>query len=100
MIYITQLIYLKKGQEAVFDEFESVAIPIIAKYNGQLELRIRPSKESIIESSIEQPYEVHLVSFQTEADFERFALDGERKKYLHLKQQSVRISTLIKGTEI
>jgi hypothetical protein len=31
MIYITQLIYVKPGQEAVFDEFEKVAIPIVAK---------------------------------------------------------------------
>ena len=100
MIYITQLIYLNEGQEAIFDEFESVAIPIITKYNGKLELRIRPSKETVIESSIEQPYEIHLVSFETEADFEHFALDAERKKYLHLKQQAVRTATLIKGTEI
>ncbi len=100
MIYITQLIYLNEGQEAVFNEFESVAIPIISKYNGKLELRIRPTKETIIETSIERPYEIHLVSFQTETDFEQFKLDPERKNYLHLKQQSVRVSTLIKGSEI
>jgi hypothetical protein len=100
MIYITQLIYLKKGEEVVFNEFESFAIPIIAKYNGKLELRIRPTKDTIIESSIEQPYEVHLVSFQTEEDFEHFKLDEERKKYLHLKQQSVRVAILIKGREL
>lgn len=98
MIYITQLIYLNEGQEAIFNEFENLAIPVIAKYNGSLELRIRPTKGSIIESSIEQPYEIHLVSFKTEADFERFKLDPERSKYLHLKQQSVRVATLIKGT--
>ena len=100
MIYITQLIYLNEGEEAVFNEFENMAIPIIAKYNGKLELRIRPSKETIIDSSIEQPYEVHLVSFLSEEDFERFKLDAERKKYLHLKEQSVRVSIFIKGMQI
>ena len=35
MIYITQLIYIKEGQEKMFHEFEDVAIPIIAKYNGK-----------------------------------------------------------------
>jgi hypothetical protein len=100
MIYITQLIYLKEGQEAVFNKFESFAIPIIPKYNGKLELRIRPIKDTIIESSIEQPYEVHLVSFKTEEDFERFKMDEERKQYLHLKQQSVRVAILIKGNEL
>ena len=33
MIYITQLIYIKKGQEKVFHEFEEIAIPTILKYN-------------------------------------------------------------------
>jgi hypothetical protein len=28
MIFITQLIYIIDGQEEVFDEFESIAIPI------------------------------------------------------------------------
>jgi hypothetical protein len=32
MILITQLIYIIEGQEKVFDEFESIAIPIIQKY--------------------------------------------------------------------
>ena len=48
MIYITQLIYIKKGQENIFDEFEAVAIPIISKYNGQLLLRIRPTEHSMV----------------------------------------------------
>ena len=100
MIYITQLIYINKGQEAVFDEFESMAIPIISKYNGKLALRIRPSKDAVIESSMEQPYEIHLVSFQTDEDFKRFMSDPERQKYLHLKQQSIRTSVLIKGSEL
>ena len=29
LIYLTQLIYLRPGRESVFDEFESVAIPLI-----------------------------------------------------------------------
>ena len=31
MILITQLIYIKEGQQEVFDEFEKVAIPTILK---------------------------------------------------------------------
>lgn len=33
MLFITQLIYLNAGQEAVFDQFGVVAIPLIAQYN-------------------------------------------------------------------
>ena len=100
MIYILQLIYIKEGQEKVFHQFEDVAIPIISKYNGRLLLRIRPGDDSFIEYSIEKPYEVHLVEFDSELDFENFKLDEERKKFLHLKEESIKASILYKGTKL
>jgi hypothetical protein len=68
-----------EGQEAVFNEFEAVAIPLISTYNGQLLLSVRPRRDAFIESNIEQPYEIHLVG-----------LDEERKTFLHLKEQSIK----------
>jgi hypothetical protein len=59
MIYITQLIYIKEGQESVFHQFEDIAIPIISKYNGRLLLRVRPTEDTFIEQDIDQPYEIH-----------------------------------------
>nr|WKN34171.1 DUF1330 domain-containing protein [Tunicatimonas sp. TK19036] len=100
MIYITQLIYIREGQEATFHEFENVAIPIIANYRGELLLRLRPDASSVVEASSEVPYEVHLVSFPAEKDFEQFMQDEERKNYLHLKEQSIRAVTLIKGHQL
>ena len=100
MIYITQLIYIKQGQEAVFDEFESVAIPIISNYNGQLLLRVRPEKSAYIESTVEKPYEIHLVKFNSEEDLQNFMVDEERKKFLHLKEQSIDKVVLIKGISL
>ncbi|RFZ81132.1 DUF1330 domain-containing protein [Mucilaginibacter terrenus] len=100
MIYITQLIYIKPGQEEVFHRFEDVAIPIIAKYNGTLLMRLRPNHASYIETSIDKPYEVHLVEFPAEADFENFMRDEERKQFLHLKEESIKAVLLIKGTKL
>ena len=100
MIYITQLIYIKEGQQHIFQQFEDIAIPIITKYNGQLLLRIRPDEASLIEANIDKPYEVHLVEFATDNDFENFMLDEERKQFLHLKEQSIKAVTLIKGKKI
>ncbi len=97
MIYITQLIFLKEGQADIFQEFEQIAIPIISKYKGELLLRIRPDASSIIEKTIEQPYEVHLIKFATNKDFEEFMKDEEREKWLHLKVQSIQSTLLIKG---
>ena len=99
MIYLTQLIYIKEGQESVFHEFEDIAIPIISKYNGRLLLRVRPTENSFVEFSIDKPYEIHLVEFDSEQDFEDFKQDDERKNFLHLKEQSVRSILLIKGTK-
>ena len=97
MIYITQLIYIVEGQEEVFHEFEAIAIPIILKYNGRLTLRIRPEEESIIENKIDIPYEVHLVEFDTQQDFDDFKEDEERKMFLDLKEASIKSSILIQG---
>ncbi|WP_373520835.1 DUF1330 domain-containing protein [Aquiflexum sp.] len=100
MIYITQLIYIIKGQEQVFDEFESIAIPTFLKYNGRLLLRVRPTENTFIENHINKPYEIHLVEFETQQDFDNFKLDEERKNFLHLKDQSIKASILIQGTKL
>ena len=100
MIYITQLIYLKEGAEDVFEQLENIAMPIIPRYNGELLLRIRPEDSSFIEANIERPYEIHLVEFETEEDFKNFMQDDERKKFVALKNQSIKTATLIKGTKI
>ena len=100
MIYITQLIYIKDTEELVFQQFENIAIPIISKYNGQLLLRIRPEESSIIEMNIEQPYEIHIVQFDTDINFQNFMHDEDRKQFLHLKEQSIKSAILIKGEKL
>ena len=100
MIYLTQLIYLKEGQEKVFDEFENVAIPLISKYNGRLLLRIRPREDSFIANGIDKPYEIHFVEFDSEQDFVNFTRDEERMKVLHLKEKSIKSSILVHGKKI
>jgi uncharacterized protein (DUF1330 family) len=100
MFYITQLIYLKDGQENVFDQFENIAIPTISKYNGRLLMRVRPDETSFVEINMERPYEIHFVEFDSENDFNNFMLDEERKRFVHLKDQSIKTAWLIKGTKI
>lgn len=100
MIYLTQLIYIIDSQEDVFNQFEALAIPILSKYNGRLTIRIRPDEKSVIESNIEKPYEIHMVEFDTQADFDNFKKDEERKSFLHLKEQSIKSTLLIQGVKI
>ena len=100
MIYITQLIYIIEGQEEIFHQFEDIAIPTISKYNGRLTLRVRPEENSVIERNIEKPYEIHLVEFDTQQDFDNFKKDEERKKFLHLKEKSIKSAILIQGVKL
>lgn len=100
MIYITQVIYIVPGQEKTFDQFEDIAIPIISKYNGRLLLRVRPDHRSFVESHIEKPYEIHFVEFDSEQDFENFKKDEERKRFLHLKEQSIKESIMFLGKKV
>jgi uncharacterized protein (DUF1330 family) len=100
MIYLTQLIFIMEGQEMVFHQFENIAIPAITKYNGRLLLRVRPDNIAFIENKMDKPYEIHLVEFETEQDFKNFLQDEERKKYLHLKEQSIKSSILIQGIRL
>jgi hypothetical protein len=65
MIFITQLIYIKKGEEAAFHQFEKIAIPLIRNYRGGLLLRVRPSAGEVIEGNLEPPYEIHLIEFES-----------------------------------
>jgi hypothetical protein len=63
-------------------------------------LRIRPNEQAFIENHIDKPYEIHLVEFNSEQDFENFKQDEERKKFLHLKDQSIKSVMLFKGTQL
>lgn len=100
MIYLTQLIFVKKGKEAIFHEFENFAIPLMEKYNGKIIHRLRPQKEAYISSTEEQPYEIHFISFASENDLAQFLKDDTRQEFMHLKNESVQSSLLIKGEKM
>jgi hypothetical protein len=97
MLYYTQIIFIKEGQQDLFNEFESHVLPLLERYNGTLLYRVRPTDGCVIESTIEKPYELHLVSFPTREDFESYAKDSDRLKYMHLKQASIERALLIEG---
>ena len=97
MIYLTQLIYLHAGGESAFLQFEDVVLPLLAQYRGELLVRLRPEGSSQIGGSAELPYELHVVRFESEADLVAYSNSPERRRWLHLKEQSVRTAVLIKG---
>jgi uncharacterized protein (DUF1330 family) len=98
MIVLTQLVYVHPGKEDVFEAFERIALPLIAKYGGELLLRLRPTEDCVLARAIELPYEIHLVRFEDEAALAAFSQDDERQRFLHLKEDAVRTTWSIKGS--
>jgi len=89
MVTITQFVYVKPGKEEIFQRFESLVLPLIPQYNGKLLLRLRTGPEQLIEGELEAPYEVHLVSFESEADLAAYMGDQTREQNLYLKEESI-----------
>ncbi|WP_308990649.1 hypothetical protein QLS71_004120 [Mariniflexile litorale] len=94
------MIFVKEGKEAVFHQFEDLAIPILNDYRGKLIYRIRPTKETYISFEEELPYEIHFISFESEKDFIDFSKDARRTAFLHLKKDAIKYTFLVKGTEV
>lgn len=100
MLYITQLIYIKPGKEAIFQEFENHAIPLMEKYSGKLVQRLRPESAAFVDGEERKPYEIHIVSFESEAKLKEFMKDDTRLKFKHLKDESVESILMFKGEKM
>jgi len=100
MIYLTQFIYIKEGKEEIFEQFENFAIPLMEQYNGEMLFRIRPQAGSFITGSENKPYEIHFLSFNSEQDLENFLSDDSRLRFIHLKEESVQTTFLVKGEKM
>lgn len=100
MIYLTQLIFIKESKEDTFNEFENFAIPLLQKYGGEIIYRIRPEKSNFINESKETPYEVHFISFNSNEDFTDFMNDKKRLEFIHLKNESIKSTILVKGEKL
>ena len=97
MLYFTQIIFVRVGQEDQFNLFESHVLPLLKKYNGTLIYRVRPADSSVIETTIGNPYELHLITFPAKVDFEGYRDDKERLHYLPLKEGAIEKAMLIEG---
>jgi hypothetical protein len=98
MVYLTQLVYVRPGEEETFLQFEQVVLPLLAKYEGELLLRLRPTADTLVEGAIELPYELHLLRFASEERLEQYGRDPARQRVLDLKDRSLSASLVVKGT--
>lgn len=97
MIYYTQILFVKTGQEAVFHSFEDHVLPLLQRYGGELIYRVRPPKPAVITTTVGYPYELHVVTFPTKNDFQAYRDDPQRTQYMPIKDESISRVLLIEG---
>ncbi len=97
MTYYTQILFVKEGQEGIFHAFEDQVLPLLQRFGGELVYRVRPPKPSVVTTTLGYPYELHIVTFPTETDFQAYRDDPQRRQYLHLKNDSINRVLLIEG---
>lgn len=100
MVYVTVMIFVHEGEELAFQQYEEKVLPFLGDYNGNLIYRIRPDIASVLHSEEEVPYEIHFISFKSNKDFNNFMQDKRRVEFVHLKNQSIKMSYLIKGQKM
>lgn len=64
-IYLTALVYLKKGEEQLFSKYRSRAAAILEKHNARLEKIIQPTM--LAKGDMALPSEIHFAVFDNEA---------------------------------
>ena len=73
-------------------------LPHLQKLGGKLLYRFRPNEKSIMHSDGDPPYEIHIITFNSKEELQNYLENDERKKYLHLKEDSV--STILSIKEV
>lgn len=101
MIFITQIIHAHPDKEKEYQEFEDFAAQLMLAYGGKIIHRIQPAKECFINHlSDTLPFEVNILSFPSEAKFMDYFNDTKRQEYIHLKNETIQPSFMLKGNKL
>jgi hypothetical protein len=76
---------------ASFQAYEQAALALLNEFGGLLERRLRSSDGTV---------EVHIVSFDSDQNFQRFRTDPRRASFAHLMEASAAKSELFAMTDV
>ena len=62
--------------------------------------RIRPNENSFISATKELPFEIHFISFNSDEDLNAFMKDDSRLSFIHLKDESIKSTIIVKGRKV
>lgn len=81
---IVAALFIHSGCEVEFAQFETAAELIMQRYDGRLERRIG------LAPSLDEPHEVHLVTFPDRESFERYRADPDLLAMADLRTRAIR----------
>ena len=76
---------------ARFQAYEDAVLPLLSQYGGLLERRLRNGDGTV---------EVHIVSFESDQDFQRYSSDPGRAALSHLLEASAACTERLAMTDV
>lgn len=91
---IVLAVTVRAGAEETFFAYEALVLPLLERYGGRLERRLRGRDED------GRLCETHIVSFESEDGFVAYRGDPERVAAAHLWEESVAESGLLRVEDV
>ena len=90
-LLLVQIVRVPAEGVADFQRYESLVLPLLPKYGGRLERRLRSADGQI---------EIHVVSLPSRDALDRYRADPERQAQLPLLERSGAVTELIEVTDV
>jgi len=90
-VTFVQIVRIPAGGVAAFQQYESLVLPIMPRYGGRLERRL---------CSADGQIEIHVVTFPSQDDLDRYLAESERAEHLHLRTESGASTELLEVVDV
>ena len=85
--------WVREGCVAEFEAYERKASRIMQRYGGAIERSVRVDQPT----ASDRPFEVHLVSFPSQAMFDAYRADAELNALSHEREAAIAKSVVLVG---
>jgi antibiotic biosynthesis monooxygenase (ABM) superfamily enzyme len=89
-------LWIRQGLEAEFEAYERKVARVMARHGGVIERAIRTSGAS--RDGSDEPFEVHLLRFPTQARYDAYRDDPERRSLSGERERIITKTDVLVGT--
>lgn len=88
---LAQIVRIPPGGVEAFQKFESVVLPLMPRYGGRLDRRLRSTDGCV---------ELHIISFPSGDALDAYRADPVRVEHLHLLAESDAVAELLELADV